>query len=124
MTQTGYERWVCRIFFSCLIFSLATASILSLNAMPGLFWARAHMRLWNLEAIEAAFSNAAVNPTAWTHALNVVTAETEAFGSVLLPVAGNHPPNVPFSDRMEASYQAYFQGGCTSRMSETGVSPS
>jgi DNA-binding CsgD family transcriptional regulator/PAS domain-containing protein len=67
--------------------------------------------VWDLEAVEAAFSDAALNPAAWTRALNVVTAQTEAFGAILVPVAGNHLPNVPFSDRMEESLSAYFQGG-------------
>jgi DNA-binding CsgD family transcriptional regulator len=40
-----------------------------------------------------------------------VTAETESFGAILVPVAGNHLPNVPFSDRMEESLSAYFHGG-------------
>jgi hypothetical protein len=69
------------------------------------------MGAWDLGAVEAAFSDAALNPAAWTRALNVVTAQTDAFGAILVPVAGNHLPNVPFSDRMEESLSAYFQGG-------------
>ena len=69
------------------------------------------MGIWDLGAVEAAFSDAALNPAAWTRALNVVTAQTEAFGAILVPVAGNHLPNVPFSDRMEESINAYFHGG-------------
>ena len=65
------------------------------------------MRIWDLEAVEAAFSDAALNPAAWTRALNVVTTQTEAFGAILVPIAGNHLPNVPFSDRMEQSVDAY-----------------
>jgi DNA-binding CsgD family transcriptional regulator len=69
------------------------------------------MGLWDLGAVEAAFADAAVNPAAWARALNVVTAQTEAFGAILVPVAGNPLPNVPFSDRMEESLGAYFQRG-------------
>ena len=46
-----------------------------------------------------------------TGPLNVVTTQTEAFGAILVPIAGNHLPNVPFSDRMEQSVDAYFRGG-------------
>jgi hypothetical protein len=45
--------------------------------------------VWNFEAIEEAFSDAAVNPAVWARALNVVTAQTEAFGAILIPVTGN-----------------------------------
>jgi DNA-binding CsgD family transcriptional regulator len=69
------------------------------------------MGLWDLRVVEAAFSEAAINPSAWTQALNVVTAQTDAFGAILVPVAGNHLPNVPFSDRMEKSVSTYFSGG-------------
>jgi DNA-binding CsgD family transcriptional regulator len=69
------------------------------------------MGVWNLEAVEAAFSEAAINPALWARALNVVTAQTESFGAILVPVAGNHLPNVPISDRMEASFSAYLNGG-------------
>jgi DNA-binding CsgD family transcriptional regulator len=60
--------------------------------------------------VEAAFSDAATNPSAWVRALNVVTAQTEAFGAILLPIKGNHLPNVPFSERMESSFDAYVKG--------------
>ena len=39
------------------------------------------MELWDLETIEAAFSDAAVNPALWARALNVVTAQTGSFGA-------------------------------------------
>ena len=69
------------------------------------------MGQWDLEAVEAAFSEAAINPAEWTHALNIVAAQTKAFGAILIPIAGNHLPNVPFSDRMASSMAAYFRGG-------------
>ena len=68
------------------------------------------MVLWDLEAVEAAFSHAAINPAAWVRALNLVTAQTEAFGAALIPVAGNPLPNVPSSDRMGECLRAYFRG--------------
>ena len=69
------------------------------------------MGTWNLDAIEAALSDAAIDPTTWTRALNVVSAQTDAFGAILVPVAGNHLPNVPISDRMGESLEAYFRDG-------------
>ena len=68
------------------------------------------MGLWDMGAVAAAFSEAAVNPTAWARALNVVAAQAEAFGAILFPVVGHHPPNVPLSDRMEELVSAYFRG--------------
>ena len=70
------------------------------------------MVLSDLEAVEAAFLDAAINPEGWPRALNLITAQTDAFGAILIPVAGNLLPNVPFSDRMGESISAYFRGGC------------
>ena len=67
------------------------------------------MAIWNFEAIEEAFSDAAMNPAVWARALNVVTAQTESFGAILLPVTGNILPNVPISDRMEKFLRPYFR---------------
>ena len=72
--------------------------------LPGIYMAD-----WNFEAIEEAFSDAAVNPAVSARALNVVTAQTEAFGAILIPVTGNILPNVPFSDRMKKSLRPYFR---------------
>ncbi len=69
------------------------------------------MGTWNLDLVEAALSDAAVDPKAWPRALNIVSAQTGAFGSILVPVAGNHLPNVPISDRMNESLDAYFRDG-------------
>jgi DNA-binding CsgD family transcriptional regulator len=69
------------------------------------------MKTWNLDAIEGALSDAAIDPKAWGRALNVVSAQTNAFGCILVPVAGNHLPNVPISDRMGESLEAYFRDG-------------
>jgi DNA-binding CsgD family transcriptional regulator len=68
------------------------------------------MTFRDLEAIEASFSEAAINPAAWTRALNVVTAQTEAFGAALIPVSGRPPLNVPCSDRLKEPFRVYFRG--------------
>jgi DNA-binding CsgD family transcriptional regulator len=65
---------------------------------------------WNLDAVEAAFSDAAIDVGAWTRALNVVSAETGAYGAVLLPIKGNYLPTFPISDRMDESFEAYLRG--------------
>jgi DNA-binding CsgD family transcriptional regulator len=65
--------------------------------------------LWNIQAIENAFSDAATNPAVWARALNILTAQTEAFGAALTPVTGNILPNVPLSCRMEETLGAYLQ---------------
>jgi DNA-binding CsgD family transcriptional regulator len=69
------------------------------------------MKTWNLDAIEGALSDAAIDPKAWGRALDVVSAQTNAFGCILVPVAGNHLPNVPISDRMGQSLETYFREG-------------
>lgn len=50
---------------------------------------------WDLERIEAAFAEAAVEPSLWRQALEIVSAETEAFGAVLFPAPGSVLPNLP-----------------------------
>ena len=40
-----------------------------------------------------------------------MSTQTGAFGTILVPVAGNHLPNVPISDRMHESLDAYFRDG-------------
>jgi DNA-binding CsgD family transcriptional regulator len=68
--------------------------------------------LWNFEVIEAALSEAAFDPTSWSHALDVITEETEAFGTILIPATGPSPlPNFPFSRQLGESTEAYFSGG-------------
>lgn len=69
------------------------------------------MRIWNFGIIESAFSDAAINPSNWARALNIVAEQTDAFGAIVIPVSGSHLPNLPFSDRMESSVNAYFQNG-------------
>ena len=67
------------------------------------------MTICNFEAIEESFSEAAMNPAVWARAMNVVTAQTESTGAILLPATGNILPNVPISDRMEEPLRPYFR---------------
>ena len=62
MEFTGhlFRRWQHRFRFNSMS-----------RYLPGIYMAD-----WNFEAIEEAFSDAAVNPAVWARALNVVTAQT------------------------------------------------
>jgi DNA-binding CsgD family transcriptional regulator len=66
---------------------------------------------WNLDRVEAAFAEAAVDPSLWVRALDVVTTETEAFGALLLPVKGGALPSVPHTASVAASADTYFKDG-------------
>ncbi|HKV13576.1 MAG TPA: DNA-binding protein, partial [Reyranella sp.] len=58
---------------------------------------------WNLDRVEAAFAAASVDPSLWGKALDVVTAETEAFGALLLPAADDVLPDMPHTASMAPS---------------------
>jgi DNA-binding CsgD family transcriptional regulator len=69
------------------------------------------MSAWNLDRVEAAFAEAAVDPSLWVKALDAITAETEAFGTALLPASGDALPNVAHTASMAPSADAYFRHG-------------
>jgi DNA-binding CsgD family transcriptional regulator len=69
------------------------------------------MAAWNLNRVEAAFAEAAIDPSLWTKALDVVTAETQAFGAILLPARGDALPNVPYTASIAPATDAYFRDG-------------
>jgi len=69
------------------------------------------MPSWNLDRVEAAFAEAAVDPSLWVRALDIVTTETEAFGALLLPVKGGALPSVPHTASVAASSDTYFRDG-------------
>jgi DNA-binding CsgD family transcriptional regulator len=69
------------------------------------------MPAWNLNRVEAAFAEAAVDPSLWTKALDVATAETQAFGAILLPARGDGLPNVPYTASLTPATEAYFRDG-------------
>jgi DNA-binding CsgD family transcriptional regulator len=66
---------------------------------------------WNLEPIERAFADAALNPASWVKALDTATALTESFGAILLPIKGGLISNVPFTEPMGKSVDTYFRQG-------------
>lgn len=74
------------------------------------------MESWNLELAEAAFAEAAVDPTRWTNALEVVTTLSGSYGAILIPVTGTGPvPGIPFTERLAPSAEAYFRDGWNER---------
>jgi DNA-binding CsgD family transcriptional regulator len=70
------------------------------------------MASWNLELVERSFADAAVDPTRWIAALEVLTKQTGSFGTVLLPVSGGGPiPSIPYTETMGESADVYFRDG-------------
>lgn len=65
---------------------------------------------WNLDALETAFTDAAVDPSRWNVAMEAVTETTGAFGAALLPFHG-WLPNIPQSRSMEALADTYIRDG-------------
>jgi DNA-binding CsgD family transcriptional regulator len=67
------------------------------------------MGVWKPKLIEAAFANAAFDPSAWVKALDIVVSVTESHGALLLPLTGITLPNVPFTERLGEPTEAYFR---------------
>jgi DNA-binding CsgD family transcriptional regulator len=63
----------------------------------------------NLQPVERAFAEAAIDPSSWVTALDTVTDLTASFGALLLPITGIAIPNVPFTERLGESTEAYFR---------------
>ena len=66
------------------------------------------MTKWDLNKIEEAFAAAAIDPSRWSDALDCISTQTEACGTLLLPVTGNHIPNVPATEGLARAVEAYF----------------
>ncbi len=56
------------------------------------------------------FQNAAVDPTQWISAMNMLSLYSGSIGAVLLPVKGRGP-GTPHSPSLEEPYDAYFREG-------------
>src|SRR6266446_228999 len=69
------------------------------------------MPIWNLEAIEQEFAEAAIDPTLWVRALNGVTATTKSYGAVLIPTTGAALATIPFTEGMSGSFETYLRDG-------------
>lgn len=69
------------------------------------------MSAWNLDRVGSAFIEAAVNPELWVKALDVVTAEVQGFGCMLLPTRGGALRSIPYTAAMAPSNEIYFRDG-------------
>jgi DNA-binding CsgD family transcriptional regulator len=65
---------------------------------------------WNLDAAEAALSEAAIDPSRWDAAMEAVAEATGAFGAALFPIQGRLPM-VPRSKSLAAAFETYIRDG-------------
>jgi DNA-binding CsgD family transcriptional regulator len=72
------------------------------------------MRAWNCEAIAAAFASAAVEPSLWVQAMDVIASETDSAGALLIPLRGAIP-NLPASESIRKATEKYFREGWHAR---------
>jgi len=66
---------------------------------------------WNFGPAEQEFAEAGLDPTRWVKALTSVAEATGSFGAVMLPLAGDALPNVPYTENCSAVMEAYFRDG-------------
>jgi DNA-binding CsgD family transcriptional regulator len=66
---------------------------------------------WNFGPAEQEFAEAGLDPTRWVKALTSVAAATGSFGAVMLPLAGDALPNVPYTENCAGAMEAYFRDG-------------
>jgi len=71
------------------------------------------MKPWDTQAITAAFAEAALDPSRWGNAMDVIARETGSFGAMLFAVNGAHP-NSPISQSMLPGMEVYFRDGLAS----------
>jgi DNA-binding CsgD family transcriptional regulator len=63
----------------------------------------------NLECIEEAFAEAALDPLLWVKALTRVATVTNSYGAILLPVTGRIISAVPFTENLAPSFETYIR---------------
>jgi len=64
----------------------------------------------NLDAVGAAFTEAALDPTRWTAAMDAAAEATGSAGATLLPLRGRLP-EVPVSESIGAAAEDYIRNG-------------
>ncbi len=69
------------------------------------------MNGWNLNGVERAFADGAVNPSRWVEAIEFITKEAGDFGTVLLPASGNAIPDICQTQSLMASSETYYRDG-------------
>ena len=87
--------------------------------MGWLTWGLIPVGAWNVGLIEQAFADAAVDPSRWNAAMEVVSDVTQGAGTILLPLGDAQGPSrltfVPHSLSMVASLENYVCGGWAQR---------
>jgi DNA-binding CsgD family transcriptional regulator len=73
------------------------------------------VREWNVGAIEQAFVDAAVDPSRWNAAMEIVSEMTGGDGAGMFPLKGPIPVFLPLSQQMAAGHEPYFRGGWDTR---------
>jgi DNA-binding CsgD family transcriptional regulator len=66
---------------------------------------------WNFEPAEQDFAEAGLDPARWVKALTSMASATGSYGAVMLPLAGDALPNVPFTENISGAMEAYFRDG-------------
>jgi DNA-binding CsgD family transcriptional regulator len=69
------------------------------------------MPIWNLDPVEQAFAEAALDPTRWVKALEIASTATQSYGAVLIPISGGALPTLPFTESITESFEAYIRDG-------------
>lgn len=69
------------------------------------------MPAWNFDAAEQDFAEAALDPARWVKALDSLTSATGSYGAVMLPLAGDALPNVPYTENISSAMEDYFRDG-------------
>jgi DNA-binding CsgD family transcriptional regulator len=70
---------------------------------------------WNFGPAEQEFAEAGLDPTRWVQALTSVAAATGSYGAVMLPLAGDSLPNVPYTENISGAMEDYFRDGWHAR---------
>lgn len=66
---------------------------------------------WDLDIIERSFADAAIEPTLWGNAMDVISAETGSAGALLFALRGDPFRNTPCSETILKSTEVYFKDG-------------
>ena len=72
------------------------------------------MGKWDLRLVEKAFADAAIDPSRWCGAMEIVAQVTGSFGAALLPVSGRLPI-LPHSPSLAEPFNTYVKDGWVHR---------
>jgi DNA-binding CsgD family transcriptional regulator/PAS domain-containing protein len=69
------------------------------------------MQIWNLDPVEQAFAEAALDPTLWVKALETASIATRSYGAVLIPISGGALTTLPFTESITEIFETYIRDG-------------